>query len=298
MVVHGRGFVIGIALGFLFAAPASAATQQDHADCAAQAPERAIPACSRIIPDGNESAQNRAGAYILRSALYLSQGNAERAIADCTEAIKLTPRNVIAYVRRALGYYRSGDKDHAILDYSIAEKLDAMGVAQFAAGNPDAEAVAAIARASPPSPAALELIIAQLPTAAQPAAPSVAATEPARQLAPVPPPAAPAPPAPKPWNSVAAAIWKVAGKVHVAVGYSGTRPSEQAARNDAEAACRKAGGRDCKVKGAWNVGCVYITTGNATNRAGWGSGATITDAMHKCQEQRLTCKQPIGGCVE
>jgi TPR repeat len=191
IVVDSRGFVVVVGLGFLFVAAALAATQQDRTDCAAQDPARAIPACSRIIADSNESAQNRAGAYVLRSAVYLSQGNVERAIADCSEAIKLTPRNVIAYVRRALAYHRSGDEDHAILDYSIAEKLDAIGVAQFAAGNPGVEAVAAIAHASPPSPAALGLIIDQLPMPAQPEPPSIARSEPTPQLGPVPP--APAP---------------------------------------------------------------------------------------------------------
>ncbi len=298
--MDSRGFVVVVGLGFLFAAPALAATQQDRTDCAAQDPARAIPACSRIIADSNKSAQIRAGAYVLRSAVYLSQGNVERALADCSEAIKLTPRNVIAYVRRALAYHRSGDEDHAILDYSIAEKLDAIGVAQFAAGNPGVEAVAAIAHASPPSPAALGLIIDQLPMPAQPEPPSIARSEPTPQLGPVPPPPAPAPapPPPKPWNSVAVAMWKVEGKVRVAVGYSGTRATEQTARNDAEAACRNSGGRDCKSKGAWNYGCVYITTGHTTNKAGWGSGSTMAEATRKCQEQGLTCKQPIGGCVE
>jgi tetratricopeptide (TPR) repeat protein len=291
VVVGRRVLVVAVGVGILWAAPAFGASLQDQADCASQDPERAIPACSRIIPDGNESAQSRAGAYVLRSAVYLAQGNVERAIADCNEAIKLTPRNVIAYVRRALAYHHRGDKDRAILDYSIAEKLDAGEVAQFAVGKPEVDALAAAARASPASPAALDVIMSQIAAAPGPSAPAVAAPEP-------PPAAPPPPPPPKPWNSVAAAIWKVQGKAHVAIGYSGTRPTQQAARNEAEAACRRAGGQGCVVKGAWNFGCVYITTGNATNRAGWGSGGTIADAMRKCQEQGLTCKQPIGGCVE
>jgi tetratricopeptide (TPR) repeat protein len=291
--VGRRVFVVAVGVGILWAAPASGASLQDQADCASQDPERAVAACSRIIPDGNESAQSRAGAYVLRSAVYLAQGNVERAIADCSEAIKLTPRNVIAYVRRALAYYRRGDKDRAILDYSIAEKLDAGEVARFAAGKPDVDALAAAARASPASPAALDVIMSQIATAAPPPPPPAVDAP-----APAPPPAAPPPPPPKPWNSVAAAVWKVQGKAHVAVGYSGTRPTQQAARTEAEAACRRAGGQGCVVKGAWNYGCVYITTGNATNRAGWGSGGTTADAMRKCREQGLTCKQPIGGCVE
>jgi hypothetical protein len=99
------------------------------------------------------------------------------------------------------------------------------------------------------------------------------------------------------WNSVAASIWKVDGKMHVAIGYSGTRSTADDARSSAIQACRDAGGRTCKATGAWNSGCVYITTGNAVNKAGWGSGDSVEQALSKCREQGLTCKQPVGGCV-
>jgi hypothetical protein len=102
----------------------------------------------------------------------------------------------------------------------------------------------------------------------------------------------------KPWNSVASSIWKDEGTVHVAIGYSGTQPTEAEARDSAIQACRDAGGTTCKATGAWNYGCVYITTGNAENRAGWGSGDSIAQATAKCEAQNLTCKPPIGGCVE
>lgn len=100
------------------------------------------------------------------------------------------------------------------------------------------------------------------------------------------------------WVSVAASIWKVEGRVHVAIGYSGTRPSETEARDSAVHACEGAGGTTCKPAGAWNSGCAYITTGNAPNRAGWGSGRSPEQALAKCRERDLTCKQPIGGCIQ
>ncbi|HXW26459.1 MAG TPA: tetratricopeptide repeat protein [Xanthobacteraceae bacterium] len=267
-----------------------AASQQDRTDCAAQDPSRAIPACSRVIADQDESIQNRSGAYLLRAAAYLAQGNTTRAIADYGEAIKLTPRNATAYVRRAIAYLRDGDRDHAVLDYAIAEKIDPIGVAQMAAGNPDVEAVAATARTSPPSPAALALIMDQLAKSTQP--------ESAPVRPPQPPTSTPPPPRAKLWNSVAAAIWRVRGRVHVAVGYSGARSSDWDARQRAIDACRDAGGRDCQSKGVWDSGCVYITTGSSRSRAGWGSGDTIAEAVRRCEGQGLSCKQPIGGCVE
>lgn len=106
----------------------------------------------------------------------------------------------------------------------------------------------------------------------------------------------PAPPAR--WNSVAAGIWRVRGRVHVSIGYSGTRPSAEDAKSSAVDACASGGGRNCKAAGAWNSGCVYITTGHAVNRAGWASGATIEAALKKCRGDGFSCKPPIGGCVD
>jgi len=100
------------------------------------------------------------------------------------------------------------------------------------------------------------------------------------------------------WNSVASAIWRVRGRVRVAIGYSGTRSSAEDARASALDACVKAGGSGCKALGAWNSGCVYITTGHAVSRAGWASGATVEAALKKCRGDGFTCKTPIGGCVD
>ena len=105
-------------------------------------------------------------------------------------------------------------------------------------------------------------------------------------------------PPPARWNSVASAIWKVRGQVHVAIGYSGIRESPDDARERATDACRSAGGQGCKTVGAWNSGCVYITTGRTTNRAGWSSGPTLADALSKCRGSGFTCKPPIGGCID
>ena len=107
-----------------------------------------------------------------------------------------------------------------------------------------------------------------------------------------------APPPVEHWNSAAAAIWRVRGQVHVAIGYSGVQSSADEARASALKACRNAGGSGCKAIGAWNNGCLYITTGRSSNRAGWGSGGDVDTALKKCRAYGFTCKQPIGGCVE
>jgi tetratricopeptide (TPR) repeat protein len=271
---------LSLSLGLLSAAPAVAASQQDWDGCQSKDPAVAIPACSTIIPDESESPQNRADAYVYRAAAYLKQDNSDRAIADYTEALKLTPRNIVAYVSRALAEFHKGDKNSAVIDYSIANKLDADAVARIAAGNPDVKQIADEAAASPPSASALS----EVERSSQAAAP--------------PPPPPPPPAAEKQWNAIASSVWRVHGRVHVAIGYSGTRSTEEDARSSAVDACRDAGGTTCKSTGAWNYGCVYITTGHTTNRAGWASGDTADAATQRCRKNGFTCKEPIGGCVE
>jgi len=115
---------------------------------------------------------------------------------------------------------------------------------------------------------------------------------------PAPSPREERPAPPTRWNAVASAIWHVRGRVRVAIGYSGTRSSADDARSSAIDACKEAGGSGCKALGAWNAGCVYITTGHAASRAGWASGATSEAALTKCRGNGFTCKTPIGGCVD
>jgi hypothetical protein len=128
-------------------------------------------------------------------------------------------------------------------------------------------------------------------------APSSAPTNPPMET-PSPPTQQQAPPPPARWNSAAAAIWRVRGVVHVAIGYSGIQESADDARMSAVKACQSAGGRGCKAIGAWNKGCIYITTGSGSNQAGWGSGGDIATALEKCRGYGFSCKQPIGGCVD
>jgi hypothetical protein len=98
------------------------------------------------------------------------------------------------------------------------------------------------------------------------------------------------------WNSVAGGIIKIRGNPHVAIGYSGVRTSEEAARESGLSACRESGD-NCKTVGAWNEGCVYIVTGSSRRGAGWSSAATSEEATRKCRANGYSCKVPIGGCV-
>ena len=55
---------------------------------------------------------------------YRSKGENDRAIADYNEALRLDPKNAIAYANRGLAYRDKGDTDRAIADYTEAIRLD------------------------------------------------------------------------------------------------------------------------------------------------------------------------------
>lgn len=55
--------------------------------------------------------------YINRSWAYAEIGAFEKAIEDCNEALRLTPKNALAFNNRGLVYEKKGDMDRAGKDY-------------------------------------------------------------------------------------------------------------------------------------------------------------------------------------
>jgi S1-C subfamily serine protease len=131
--------------------PAAAASQQDWNECGGPDPAHAIEVCARIIDNAQETADDRADAYVYRGAAYLAQDEVARAIASYTEAIELAPQKAIARIARAIAYERNGDSARAAADYVEANRLDPKAVADMVAQNPEFAAIAAKARATPPA---------------------------------------------------------------------------------------------------------------------------------------------------
>ena len=97
------------------------------------------------------------------------------------------------------------------------------------------------------------------------------------------------------WNSYATGI-RSGSPMRVSVGYSGTQGSRAAAERAALQQCQK-NGVSCTVKGAWNSGCVYVTTGTRGTKVAWGADSTSSAAYNTCRSQGVDCRTPIGGCV-
>ena len=95
MAVRGSGGLL-LCMGLLLAMPALAATPTDRGECAASAdkPDVGFAACSRIIDDANGSVAERVRAFKNRGRGSFNSKDYDRAIADYSEAIKLSAKDL------------------------------------------------------------------------------------------------------------------------------------------------------------------------------------------------------------
>ena len=93
------GLLLCIAL--LLAMPALAATPAEHDECAASADKPGVEsaACSRIIDDASEQVAERVEAFNNRGRRSFNRKDYDRAIADHSEAVKLSPNDAKAFPR-------------------------------------------------------------------------------------------------------------------------------------------------------------------------------------------------------
>jgi lipoprotein NlpI len=94
--------------------------KSDWLNCNNSDPDLNIPSCTAIIRSGAETNQNLASAFSNRCAGYASKGDLDRALGDCTQAIRLNPDLAPAYVNRGSLESAKADYDHALHDYNQA----------------------------------------------------------------------------------------------------------------------------------------------------------------------------------
>jgi len=87
-------------------------------------PDLRISGCTAAIQSGRWSGKDLAWAFNNRCRAYNDNNETDRAIADCTDAIRLDPNYIAAYNNRGAEYQDKKDYDRAIADYNEAIRLD------------------------------------------------------------------------------------------------------------------------------------------------------------------------------
>jgi formylglycine-generating enzyme required for sulfatase activity len=82
-----------------------------------------IPGCGGDDKDG-ASVESRGDEEDLAPDYRAEKGEYDKAIADCTEAIRLDPKHVEAYHNRGVAYWNKGEYDKAIADFTEAIRLE------------------------------------------------------------------------------------------------------------------------------------------------------------------------------
>jgi lipoprotein NlpI len=124
--MHRVMLIFGLAT--LLAAPALADTFSDLNQCKfvgqISKADQSIAACDRIIGDTKAAASNRAAALSGRCGWRWAKRDADHALADCNEAIKIDSSRTDAYINRGNVYLSKGDADHALSDFNEAITRD------------------------------------------------------------------------------------------------------------------------------------------------------------------------------
>src|SRR5436305_13963893 len=74
--------------------------------------------------DTKTPAEKEAQAHDWKAVGYIIKGAYDKAIAECTEAIRLDPKNDLPYLNRGGAYSLKGEHDKAIADFDQAIRLN------------------------------------------------------------------------------------------------------------------------------------------------------------------------------
>jgi tetratricopeptide (TPR) repeat protein len=87
-------------------------------------PDLRINGCTAVIQSGRWSDTGLAEPLNNRCAAFLAVGEYDKAVADCDQAIKLSPRYALSYLNRGNAYFAKQDYNHAVADYDQAIRVD------------------------------------------------------------------------------------------------------------------------------------------------------------------------------
>jgi tetratricopeptide (TPR) repeat protein len=92
--------------------------------CVSQSGDETITACSRLIASNKTKGSDLFFLYKIRADVRQDKGDLDGAIADYDQAIRLNPKEPLAYNNRADARTAKGDLDGAIADYDQIIQLE------------------------------------------------------------------------------------------------------------------------------------------------------------------------------
>jgi carboxyl-terminal processing protease len=87
-------------------------------------PDLRINGCTAVIQSGRWSDTGLAEPFNNRCAAFLAVGEYDKAVADCDQAIKLSPKYALSYLNRGNAFFAKQDYNHAIADYDQAIRIE------------------------------------------------------------------------------------------------------------------------------------------------------------------------------
>jgi tetratricopeptide (TPR) repeat protein len=116
----------------VLAGPVLAASATDTDDChQPQNNQLRIASCTRLIEAPNGSPKMRSWALNSRGIAWKATGDAARALADYSEAIRVDPANADAYFNRGNAAHDRGEFDRAVADFNDALRIRPNWAAAF-----------------------------------------------------------------------------------------------------------------------------------------------------------------------
>lgn len=124
MIEKAQRVFAPIVLMALVILPAGAAWVDDLETCRKTSGDEAIAACTRAIVSGTYRDRDLALIYSIRCAEYNGKREYDRAIQDCTQAIRLNPSDDFAFNNRGIAFTVKGQYDQALRDFDEMIRLN------------------------------------------------------------------------------------------------------------------------------------------------------------------------------
>jgi tetratricopeptide (TPR) repeat protein len=114
---------VSVLLVAALVAPGGSANADDREACKTASGDPAISACSRAIASKKYRGNVLSILYTNRGAEFGAKGELDRAMKDHDQALKIDPKNALAFNNRGIAKLKKGDKEGGEADIAKAKQL-------------------------------------------------------------------------------------------------------------------------------------------------------------------------------